>query len=213
MDVSDFTRMADEAQQRELVRRVGVAQVITTGEDGWPQATLLPVLWEGDRLVMHAAFSNSQFAGLIGRSVPALAVVTGPNAYVSPTWYPTRAKRGLAVPTWNYQVVQFRGTLHGYDDRDRLREAVAAVSAAHEEGRPQPWTLEDAPSSLINGLLHGVIGLELHVQEVRAKAKLSQNRVLADRQGVIDGLRGEPGGPGSGSYEVAEAMARTLDQA
>lgn len=207
MYASPFTRMTDEQQQRDLVRQVGVAQLVTVGANGAPEATLLPVVWEVDRLVMHAAKANPQFAGLVGRSVPALAVVTGPNAYVSPTWYPTRAKRGLAVPTWNYQVVQLRGSLTGYDDRDRLRAALGALTAAHEADRHEPWTLNSAPDHLIEGLLRGIVGLDLIVTGVEAKAKLSQNRVVADRVGVIDGLRAEPGGLGSGPHEVAEAMA------
>lgn len=210
MYTSPFTAMADEAQQRDLVRRVAVAQLVTVDDDGWPQSTLLPIVWDGDRVLMHAARHNPQFEHLVGRSVPALAVVTGPNAYVSPHWYATQAKRGLAVPTWNYQAVQLRGTLTGYDDRDRLLEAVTAVTAAHEANRPRPWTLDAAPSYLIDGLLRGIVGLELRVTDVRAKAKLSQNRVVADKLGVIEALRVEPGGAGSGPHEVADAMARAM---
>ncbi len=207
---SRFTRMTDEAQQRELVARVGAAQVVTVDPDGWPQATLLPVIWDGDRLVMHAAARNPHFADLVGRSVPALAVVTGPNAYVSPTWYPSRTKRGVAVPTWNYLVVQFRGTLTGYADRDRMRAAVTALSDVHEAHRPDPWTVESAPEYLVEGLLHGIIGLELTVTSVQGKAKTSRNRVLADRLGVIDGLRAEPADTGNGPHALAELMARDL---
>lgn len=210
MYTSRFTRLTDEAQQRELVRRVAVAQLVTVGDDGWPQSTLLPVVWDGDRVLMHAARQNPQFADLVGRSVPALAVVTGPNAYVSPHWYATQAERGLAVPTWNYLAVQLRGMLSGYDDRDRLLEAVTVVTAAHEAHRPRPWTLKEAPSYLIDGLLRGIVGLELQVRGVEAKAKLSQNRVAADKLGVIEALRAEPGGVGSGPHEVADAMARAV---
>lgn len=208
MYLSPFTRMDDEAEQRELVRHVGVAQVVTSDEDGAVHATLLPVVWRGDCLMMHAARRNPQFAGLVGRSVPALAIVTGPNAYVSPRWYRTQATRGLAVPTWNYEVVQLRGTLSGYDDPDRLRAALRSLVAAHEDGRERPWTMDAAPGYLIDGLLRGIIGLDLDVSSVAAKAKLSAHRVAADRDGVIQGLRAEPGGPGSGPHQVADAMAR-----
>lgn len=214
MYTSPFTRMTDEAEQRDLVRRVGVAQLVTVDEHGLPQATLLPVVWVADRVLMHAARRNPQFEEMVGRSVPALAVVTGPNAYVSPTWYATQAERGHAVPTWNYQAVQLRGELTGYDDRDRLMEALAAVTAAQEAHRPRPWTLEAAPSYLVQGLLRGIVGLELRVSRVEAKAKLSQHRVVADRLGVIEALRADPGGSGngmgSGPHEVADAMARAM---
>jgi transcriptional regulator len=109
------------------------------------------------------------------------------------------------VPTWNYSAVQFRGSITVHDDPEWLREAVTRLTDLHEQVRPEPWAVSDAPAPYVEKQLRAIVGAELVIESVEAKAKLSQNRSAEDREGVVDGLRRE----GSGREEaVANAMQR-----
>ncbi len=188
MYTSPFTEMTDRAAMQALVDEVGVASWITVSADGHPEATLLPVLWRGDRVIAHAAAANPQFQQL-AQGAPGLAVITGANAYVSPNWLPTKAKAGRAVPTWNYLSVQLAGPVTVHRDREWLLAAVEELSVVHERTRTPAWSLDEAPQIFTDGLLLGVVGLEMTVTSAVGKAKLSQNRIPADREGIIAGLR------------------------
>ncbi|WP_101522988.1 FMN-binding negative transcriptional regulator [Nocardioides houyundeii] len=181
-----------EAELRPLVEAVGSAELITVDADGLPQATRLPVIWSGDRLVFHLAFANPHWRTIEPGS-PALAVVTGPEGYVSPSWYATKAEHGRVVPTWNYSAIHFRGRATVHRDPDWLRAAVTDLTVRHEEHRADPWQVGDAPESYIAQQLKAIVGVELEIETVEAKAKRSQNRSEADRAGVVAGLEGEPG--------------------
>jgi transcriptional regulator len=173
---------------RAFVAAVGTAQVVTVAADGTPDATLLPVLWDGDRLVGHFARANRHWQRIADGSA-ALAVVTGPDAYVSPGWYATKREHGRVVPTWNYSVVHLRGHATVHDDADFVRDVVTRLTEVHETGREQPWAVTDAPEDYVTKQLRAIVGLEVRVEEVEAKAKLSQNRSAEDRAGVAAGLR------------------------
>lgn len=194
MYVPRFNALEDAEEIRALVRAVGSAQLVTVAEDGYPLATLLPVIWdpgpEGDRLVFHLARANTHWQA-IAADAPALAVVTGPEAYVSPAWYASKAEHGRVVPTWNYSAVEFRGRVEVHDDPEWLREAVTRLTDLHEQPREQPWHVADAPESYIDKQLRAIVGVEMVVESVTAKAKLSQNRSVEDREGVIAGLQAE----------------------
>ncbi|GAB2968475.1 FMN-binding negative transcriptional regulator [Nocardioides montaniterrae] len=181
----------DEVAAREMVSAYAAGELITVGTDGYPLATLLPVLWEGDRVIAHMARANPQWRTIAPDS-PALLVVGGPQAYVTPSWYAAKAEHGRVVPTWNYSSVHLTGRLTVIEDADWLRDAVTALTDRHEAARAEPWAVTDAPSPFIDGMLKAIVGLELQVEKVEAKAKLSQNRSLADREGVIAGLGDHP---------------------
>lgn len=205
--VPHFNAVADESEIRRMVADVGSAQLITVGTDGYPMATLLPILWEGDTVIAHLARANPQWTH-IGDNSPALLVVTGPEAYISPSWYASKAEHGRVVPTWNYSAVHLTGRARVHQDPDWLRRAVDDLVERHEGERPLPWRTSDAPEKYIRGQLGAIIGIEISVERVEAKAKLSQNRSAADRRGVVTGLLGDGSG---GAEAVAEAMARDLD--
>lgn len=190
MYVPPFNAMDVESEQRAFVADIGSAQLITTGADGYPQATLLPIIWIGDRVIAHLARANPH-AHDIGPNTPALFVCQGHQAYISPSWYATKAENGRVVPTWNYSAVELRGTVTLFDDADELRNAVTLLTGRHEGGREHPWAVADAPEQYIEGQLRGIVGLEMRIESVAGKAKLSQNRSLADREGVIAGLQAE----------------------
>jgi transcriptional regulator len=170
----------------DAVRRIGFATLVTTGLE----ANHLPMLLEGAQdgkyvLRGHVARANPVWKLDTGE---ALAIFLGPHAYVSPSWYPSKAATGKAVPTWNYITVHARGAIQWIQDGDWLRSHVTALSNVHEAGRENPWAVTDAPASYVDGLLRAIVGFELTVARLGGKWKLSQNRDAADRAGVRDGL-------------------------
>ncbi len=177
----------DADDVRPFVEAVATAQLVTVGDDGVPDATFLPVLWEGDRLVGHLARANAHWRRIVDGS-PALAIVTGPDTYVSPSWYATKAEHGKVVPTWNYSVVHLRGQIVVHDDPSWVHALVTRLTDRHESSRAEPWAVTDAPADYIDKNLRPIVGVELLVSSVEAKAKLSQNRSDEDRAGVARGL-------------------------
>ena len=184
-----FNRMPDD-DVRGFVAHVAAAQLVTVGADGVPDATFLPVLWDGDRLIGHLARANAHWRRVVDGS-PALVVVTGRDAYVSPSWYATKAEHGKVVPTWNYSAVHLRGRVHVHDDPDWVLDLVTRLTDHHEAGRPDRWHVTDAPEDYLRKNLRPIVGVELEIESVEAKAKLSQNRSDADRAGVVAGLAGD----------------------
>lgn len=176
------------------LQRAGLATLVTCGADGL-DATHLPVLLEPEpgplgRLVGHVARANPQWR-VAADGAPALVVVLGPDAYVSPSWYASKREDGKVVPTWNYVAVHAHGTLRGFEDRDRLLEVVTRLTEREEAARPHPWKVADAPPEYVDALLKGIVGVELTITRLEGKWKASQNRSEADRRGVRDGLLGE----------------------
>ena len=206
MYVPRFNALADIDGIRALVAAVGSAQLVTVGPDGYPLATLLPVIWDEDRLVLHMARANQHWKAVEPGS-PAIAVVTGPEAYVSPSWYASKEEHGRVVPTWNYSAVELRGRVTVHEDEAWLREAVTRLTDLHETGRAEQWGVGDAPAAYVGKQLRAIVGVEMVVEHVEAKAKLSQNRSDEDRVGVVAVLRRE-GGPRE--QLVADAMSREL---
>lgn len=201
-----FNVMA-EAEIRPMVEAIGSAELITVGEDGFPVATRLPVIWVDDRLVFHMALANPHWR-TISDGAPALAVVTGPEAYISPTWYAAKAEHGRVVPTWNYSAVHFRGRATVHRDPEWLHAAVSDLSDLHEQRRAVPWAVTDAPESFIAQQLRAIVGVEVAIERIEAKAKRSQNRSAEDRGAVIQGLRQQGGGR---ELAMAEQMEHDLD--
>jgi transcriptional regulator len=208
MYMPPFNRAEDEDELREFVAGVRVGWLVTSRAGAAPAASFLPVLWRADTVVAHFAKANPHWQE-IEDDTPALLIVTGPDAYVSPSWYAAKAEHGKVVPTWNYSAVHLTGTARVHEEPEWLRTVVTDLTDQHEGPRDRPWQVSDAPAAYIEGQLRGIVGVELTVTDVEGKAKLSQNRSYADREGVIDGLRAD-GGPGD--LEVADAMAASLDQ-
>ena len=191
----------DVAALHETIRRFPLATLVVAGADGL-NANHVPMLLQEGRLVCHVARANPLWR-TVADGIPALAVFTGPDAYVSPAWYSTKAETGQVVPTWNYVAVHVRGTLRAFDDPAALRAHVGLLTATHEAGRPAPWAVEDAPDDYVAAMLRGIVGLTLTIERIDGKAKLSQNRNAADRAGVIAGLRATAR---PGAADVADAM-------
>ena len=182
---------ADDATVRDLLANHGAADLITLTEDGL-LATMLPFAYDPDAgqhgvLLGHVARNNDQWRKpVIGE---ALAIVRGPDAYISPAWYAAKAEHGRVVPTWNYVTAHVYGTLTVHDDPVWLEAVVRRLTSKHEAAKGEPvWSVDDAPRKYIDGQLRAIVGMELTITRIEAKAKLSQNRPAADVDGVIAGL-------------------------
>lgn len=178
---------------REAIRAHPLGTLVTAGSGGL-MANMLPFSLResqsGDVLRAHLAKANEQIAEL-REGTPALIVFQGPHSYVSPSWYPTKKEHGKAVPTWNYVIVQARGVPRIIDDTDWLKQQLVELTSAHEEGRSEPWSVDDAPASYLEAQLKGIVGLEIAVNRLEGKWKVSQNQPEPNRQGVVAGLRSE----------------------
>ena len=154
-------------------------------------ATHLPLLFEApDRLIGHVARANPHWSDALPHA-DTLAIFLAAEGYVSPSWYPTKAETGKVVPTWNYQAVHATGHLEIIEDPAQLLTIVTQLTNRHETPRRAPWSVTDAPADYIAAQLKGIVGLVLHITRLEGKAKLSQNKSPADRNGVIAGIAEE----------------------
>ncbi|GEO84353.1 MULTISPECIES: FMN-binding negative transcriptional regulator [Alphaproteobacteria] len=182
--------VSDAEEIRAIVHACRLATFVTATDQG-PLVTPLPMIFdehEGPHgtLYGHMARANPQWqVPTIGDS---LALFSGPDAYVSPSWYAAKAEHGKVVPTWNYVAVEARGPVEFFDDPTRLRDCVTRLTERHEGQRAAPWAVSDAPEAFIAAHLRGIVGLRIPITAVIGKKKLSQNRPEADRAGVKTGL-------------------------
>lgn len=182
--------VADEGTIAELLARAVTGDLVIATPTG-PTATFLPLLYEpevGERgsFLAHLARANDQWrTPALGE---ALLILHGPDAYVSPSWYPSKAEHGRVVPTWNYLVAHVYGRLVLHDDAAWLESLVRRLTTRHETGQEFPWSVSDAPAPFVAAQLRAIVGVELVIERVEAKAKWSQNRPERDVAGVIAGL-------------------------
>jgi len=132
------------------------------------------------------ARANTQWQSIEGQKV--LIVFQGSQSYVSPTFYATKRETGKVVPTWNYAMVQARGVARLHTDTAWLDAQIEALTTRHEGGRVPSWAVNDAPRGFIESQLRGIVGVEVEIESIDGKWKVSQNRPEADRRGVADGL-------------------------
>ena len=137
-------------------------------------------------LQAHVARGNGQWRDIDGQKV--LTVFQGPQAYVSPSLYATKRETGKVVPTWNYAMVQARGVARLRSDATWLNAQIEALTSRHEESRTPSWAVSDAPRTYIESQLRGIVGIEIEIEAIEGKWKVSQNRPEADRRGVAEGL-------------------------
>ncbi|MBV9890456.1 MAG: FMN-binding negative transcriptional regulator [Rhizobacter sp.] len=182
---------------RAFVRDHPLGLLVTQNRAGGIDANSVPFVLdaEGDGpgvLRAHVARANALWK-TARDDVDALVVFQGPQGYVSPAWYPSKAEHGKVVPTWNYLMVQARGRLRAIDDRAWLREFVSRLTDRHEAARPAPWAVTDAPGDYLDTMLGAIVGIEIALASLVGKWKVSQNRSAADRAGVVEGLAREGG--------------------
>ena len=186
---------------------IAFASLISTTSDGL-EVSHIPLLLapeEGEHgtLYGHVARAN---AHALCSGAPSLAIFLGPPAYISAGWYPGKQTHGREVPTWNYIAVHAHGTLETFEEPAALRQLLAKLTDRHERTMPRPWRVDDAPVDYIDRNLEAITGLRLPIERLEGKWKLSQNRSVADREGVLAGLE-ELGG------ESHRAMAAAIRKA
>ena len=191
----------------EFVRANPFCTLVTNGPDGLI-ASHIPMLLEpatgpNGTLRGHLAKANPQWRAY-APDADVLAIFHGPHHYISPSWYPSKEEHGKVVPTWNYVSVHAYGRMRIVDDRDRLLDHLRKLTDSQEEGNPERWRVDDAPTDYINGLTGAIVGVELEITKLEGKWKVSQNRPAADREAVAARLRGL-------GCEGAEAMAELIE--
>ena len=172
-----------------LMRERPLATLVVATPDG-PTADLIPMEFAPDEGAHGTLRGHVARANPLWRHAPvqALVVFTGPEAYVSPGWYPSKREHGKVVPTWNYTMVQARGTLAAVDDAPWLRALVGRLTEHHEARQHRPWSVNDAPDDYVQQMLKAIVGFEIPLSSLVGKWKVSQNRSAADREGVADAV-------------------------
>ena len=176
----------------ELVRAQPLGLLVTLADSGL-QANPIPFFLDADPaggpgvLRAHVARANPVWRETRA-DMEALVVFQGPQAYVSPNWYPSKAEHGKVVPTWNYVMVQARGVPRAIDDAAWVHALVSTLTDLHEATRPAPWSVTDAPADYIAATQRAIVGIEVELSSLKGKWKVSQNRSAADRAGVVQGL-------------------------
>lgn len=175
-----------------LMRARPLATLVTLGEGGLvadhiPFVLELPA--DGPALLRgHVARANPMWKTLRS-DVAALAIFQGPDAYVTPNWYPTKREHGKAVPTWNYVTVHARGPLRVIEEAGWLRRQIEALTQQQEAAFANPWAVADAPADYVDKMLGAVVGIELTIASLTGKWKTSQNQPAENRAGAARGLR------------------------
>ncbi|MDC7827576.1 FMN-binding negative transcriptional regulator [Pseudomonas sp. BLCC-B13] len=200
-------RQDDLAELHAQLQASPFALLTSAGATG-VQASHLPLLLEPGEgefgtLYGHFARANPHWRDLQG-GAEALAVFSGPDAYISPGWYPAKAEHGKVVPTWNYIAVHARGPVELIEEPERLLQIVSRLSDQHERGRERPWAVSDAPREYIDSMLRAIVGFALPIRRLEGKWKLGQNRSAADQAGVRDGLAASTS---PGDRELAARMS------
>ncbi len=190
----------DAAALEKLMREHPLATLVSTGPDGLT-ANHIPLEFDvaSQTLRGHVARANPVWKVAAGQ--PVLAVFQGPQAYVTPNWYPAKAATHKVVPTWNYAVVHAHGTLAVTEDAPWLHALVSRLTRHHESTQPQPWAVSDAPDEYIQQMLRAIVGIELPVQRLVGKYKLHQNHPAETHAGVVQGL-----GQGDAAAQAVAAL-------
>jgi len=175
----------------QLMRSHPLASLVTMGTSGL-FATHLPVMLhrESDAdavLRCHMSRANQQWRDY-DAAIPALAIFAGPQHYITPAWYPEKAATGKVVPTWNYAVVHVYGRLKVIEDPAWLLTHLGSLTETHEAAFPSPWSINDAPAGYIETIAKGIVGIELAIERIEGKWKVSQNQTEQTRASVAQGL-------------------------
>lgn len=194
-----------EAALHELIRAYPFATLIMTTGSG-VEVNHLPLYLDDQGLLSgHLARANLLWQAVQAEQ-PVMAVFHGPHAYVTPSWYATKTQTGMVVPTWNYVVAHVRGTLRVIEDAHWLRSHLAALTAQQEAAFEQPWQLEDAPVGFIDKLMQAVVGIEIEITQLTGKWKVSQNQLLPNQLGVLQGLGASEAAHGKAMAEIVRAV-------
>lgn len=210
MAIMNMYRENDEAELVAAIRDIQFATLVTHLRDGLECSHVPMFAKQTDQGVVlegHVARQNPHWRS--ADAGPTIAIFQGPQAYISPGWYPSKQEHGKVVPTWNYSVVHAHGILEAIDDPDFLLRHIADLTQKNETGRAMPWGIDDAPGDYIPKLTRGIVGLRLTVSRIDGASKMGQNRSDADRKGAVAGLSEEND---FGASAVAEKMLSLIPE-
>jgi transcriptional regulator len=206
----DHFRAHDLPQMRALMHARPFATLISAGSAGL-QATHLPTVLRDDEpngvIECHLARANPHWKDL-AEGNEALLIFHGPEGYITPNWYPSKAAHGKVVPTWNYAVVHATGRPEVMKEKAWLLRHVGELTAQQERTEAKPWALSDAPDSYIEVMLRGIVGFRFAITRLEGKWKMSQNREVKDREGVVQGLSMRAA---ADDLEMAHIVARRIE--
>jgi transcriptional regulator len=190
----------DPALLAQLIAEYPLATIVGSLENQL-EVNHLPLMLSSDRskLYGHIARTNPLAKIAASGNTAITAIFNGPQAYVTPAWYPSKKETGKVVPTWNYAVVHAQGNIKLIDDPQWLRNHVAQMTNIHEPTYQSDWKLDDAPEEYVQMMLKAIIGIEIDVQSLLGKFKLSQNRPAEDYDAVVAKLEQSP-------QEILQAM-------
>lgn len=208
MYVPEHFKEDDKQNLQQYIRDYGFGLLIIADENGI-EANHVPfyLSCEGSGslgvLQCHVARKNPVWQRLIHGS-RVLAVFQGPDAYISPSWYPTKAETGRAVPTWNYLAVHAEGNAQTIEDATWLKRHLRQLTDQHESGMGEPWSVDDAPSDFTERLVQAIVGVEIKIETLTGKLKASQNQPERNRTGVKAGLEA---GEGAHSHAMSQFIS------
>jgi transcriptional regulator len=156
-------------------------------------------------LIGHVSRANTVWREL-GSSVPSVVMFQGPQAYITPGWYPGKAEHGEVVPTWNYVVAHAHGVARAVEDREWVFDMLRRLTQVHESPRPTPWSVADAPAAFMDKMMRAIVGIEIPIDRLEGKLKASQDEAMPDRLGTVCGLKEQ-------ACDTARAMAVLVQDA
>ena len=183
----------DQTVLAQLISEYPLATIVAN-LDGHFEINHLPLMLSVDKtkLYGHVARMNPLVKVANSSSASVTAIFNGPNAYVTPSWYPSKQESGKVVPTWNYAAVHAEGSLKLIDDAQWLRSHVSQMTNLHEPTYQSTWKLDDAPEEYVQLMLKAIIGIEIEISSLVGKFKLSQNRPAQDYDAVVEQLEKSP---------------------
>jgi len=205
----DHFRVDDVPQMHALMRGRPFASLISAGSNGL-FASHLPTVLKNDGpygvIECHLARANPHCKDLADGN-EALMIFQGPNAYITPNWYPSKARDGKVVPTWNFAVVHAYGRPEVMTRQDWLLRHVTELTAQQESNETKPWVPSDAPAPYVEAMLRGIVGFRFAITRIEGKWKMSQNRETQDQSGVVKGLSKRREG---NDLEIAQILSRQI---
>lgn len=194
MVVNPLHRITDREALVALMASHPLGAWVCHGREGLI-ANHVPFLLDRSRgplgtLIGHVSRANSVWREL-GPATPSVVLFQGPQAYITPGWYPSRVEHGQVVPTWNYVVAHAHGVARAIEDRDGLLDMLVRLTEVHESRHAVPWRVGDAPSSFVDKMLGAIVGIELPIDRLEGKLKASQDEAMQDRLGTVRGLQAE----------------------
>ena len=157
-------------------------------------------------LIGHVSRANVVWREL-DSATPSVVMFQGPQAYITPGWYPSKAEHGEVVPTWNYVVAHAHGVARAIEDRDWMLDMLNRLTDVHEARQSAPWSVGDAPRAFIHRMMRAIVGIEIPIEKLEGKLKASQDEATQDRHGAVRGLQEEAG---DDAAAMADLVSRAL---